>query len=124
MGYYTTFEVTIEKIDPKTFKPTWNINEIKRPDNGEIPDELVDKMHELCEDLDFDRIDTFYGFAKWYDWQDELKELSKKYPDLMFTVNGSGEDTPDFWICWIVNGKSQLERKELTHEPFDPKKLT
>ena len=123
MGYYTAFEVTIEKIDPKTFTPTWPKDQHKMPDNSEIPEELADRMHEICEDLEFDRIDAFTGFAKWYDWEEELKELSKDYPEFMFTVEGSGEDAPDFWICWIINGKSQFERKELMHEPFNPKKL-
>lgn len=123
MGYYSTFEITVEKVDPETFTPTWPVAKHKMPDNSEVPPGLVDEMHGICEDLEFDRIDTFYGYAKWYDWEDDLKKLSERYPDFMFTVNGDGEDSPDYWICWIVNGKSQYEQKELTHEPFDPAKL-
>lgn len=124
MSYYTTYEITIEKIDPETFMPTWDKTRLMTPDNSEVPADLVEKIHDLCgEDLEFDHINAFYGCAKWYEWQKDLTTLSKEYPEFMFTVDGSGEDCPDFWICWIVNGKAQYEQKALTHAPFDPEKL-
>ena len=110
MSYYTNYEITVEKIDPETFTPTWPVTRHKMPDNSEIPDELADAMCTLCEELEFDRIDAFSGYAKWYDWEEDLKELSKQYPEFMFTVEGAGEDSFDFWICWIVNVKSQYEQ--------------
>lgn len=123
MSYYTTFEITIERIDPKTFAPTWDKNVLKTPSNSEVPGQLVDKIQNLCEDLEFDQIATLYGYAKWYDWREELVELSKQYPEFMFTVDGAGEDFPDAWICWIVNGRSQYTTKKMVHDPFDPEKF-
>ena len=35
--------------------------------------------------------------AKWYDADEDLKQLSKKYPDITFSVWGDGEDSEDVW---------------------------
>lgn len=44
---------------------------------------------------------------KWYDFESDMIELSKKFPDIRFTLRGEGEDGDDRWIEYFFGGKSQ-----------------
>ena len=39
----------------------------------------------------------------------ELKTFSLKYPDILFTLNGQGEEFEDVWKVYALNGKTQIE---------------
>lgn len=48
--------------------------------------------------------------AKWYNHEEDLEKISKKYPDIAFSVEGDGEDFDDHWIQYWHNGKSYSEK--------------
>ena len=41
---------------------------------------------------------------KWYDHDDDLIALSKKFPDVTFVLYGEGEERDDNWITYYKNG--------------------
>ena len=43
--------------------------------------------------------------AKWYDHENDLKELSINYPLIFFRLYGIGENWGDFWVKYFKNGK-------------------
>ena len=45
--------------------------------------------------------------CKWYTHQEDLKEFSKKYPDVLFVLSGEGEENKDIWQLYVKNGKSK-----------------
>lgn len=106
MGYYTRFEVTIDKP---------------------LRDELGD------DDLDNALRDASggYGFAggettdscKWYEHETNMRDLSKKYPGVLFTVRGEGEESGDIWTKYFRDGKMQYCKAQIVVAPFDPAKL-
>lgn len=49
------------------------------------------------------------GNAKWYDWSDDMAKLSKKFPDVLFTIEGRGEDSTDIWGYYYKDGKSYIQ---------------
>lgn len=61
--------------------------------------------------------------CKWYEHETELKSFSKKHPQWLFILEGSGEESDDMWKKYFLNGKVQVAKAIVTFEPFDKNKL-
>ena len=61
--------------------------------------------------------------ARWYDFEADLREFSKQYPQLLFTLHGEGADSSDIWALYVVNGRAHKAKAEIMIPPFDPGKL-
>ncbi len=57
---------------------------------------------------------------KWYSCEEDMLEVSKNFPNVMFTLEGEGEEQGDMWIDHFKNGKMQRRNVIYTFEPFDP----
>jgi hypothetical protein len=66
----------------------------------------------------------FHEDCKWYEHIEDMKEYSKKYPKVLFTLSGHGEDYEDIWKKYFLNGKVQIEKARITFDNFDKNKLT
>lgn len=105
MGYITRFELMVYEGD-KT------INEILQENedfNG--LDYAIDENGESAERV------------KWYDHTEDMIELSKKYPDIIFSLKGDGEAQGDSWYKYFKNGKVQECYAKITYDPYDESKL-
>jgi hypothetical protein len=100
MGYYTWYTLDI----------------IKDPDN-----QVEDFYEEFDEKtgLLFDFSNYNGTEAKWYNWESDMKELSKKFPKMMFRLDGTGEAQFDVWDCHFCNGRSYYREIQTYWEPFD-----
>lgn len=49
---------------------------------------------------------------KWYDWEEDMKEIAKKYPAIEFRVEGSGEDKDDWWVALFKGDRFQIKYVE------------
>ena len=60
--------------------------------------------------------------AKWYNHPQDMAALSKKFPTVLFVLEGAGEDIsePNFWRSYFQNGKYQRCKAELCYPEFDP----
>lgn len=56
---------------------------------------------------------------KWYDWQSDCKELSAKYPNLLFTLNGEGEESGDIWRAYFRSGQVFVQQAQLVFPKVD-----
>lgn len=74
---------------------------------------------------DDDIMDLENGFmnCKWYEHEEELRELSTKFPNILFELEGHGEENDDMWIKYFKNGKMQRCNAIITFEPYDKTKL-
>ena len=61
--------------------------------------------------------------CSWYDHEKDVKEFSKKYPDIVFELNGVGEETFDIWNKYFQNGKMQFCPANVTFDLYDQNKL-
>lgn len=114
MGYYTDYSLEVRGIQ----------NE--------------DEYIALCEE-----VKNFYGLyvneskpfdtktyfstceeAKWYDHETDMRELSRKFPNMTFCLEGDGEDRDDMWREYYHNGDmeycaAQIVYKEPTKIKWD-----
>ena len=51
--------------------------------------------------------------CKWYGHEDDMRKLSKRFPDYLFVLEGEGEEA----------GKMQECRAEIIFPVYDPEKL-
>ena len=64
--------------------------------------------------------DMFNGDTiKWYECEKDMKEYSKKYPDIVFTVYGEGEESGDIWNSHFKNGKMHTCKAKMVMKPYD-----
>lgn len=81
MGYYTRYELS---------QPI-------------ITEEIEKVIYEL--DIDYPLIDG--DSCKWYNHEDDMRKLSLQFRDMLFELNGYGEEAGDLWIKYFKNGKMQ-----------------
>ena len=119
MGYYTRFELDITGtgdrwvtgVDAKGEKVKVNIG----IDHGEVQQEICD-LSGYTDPFDTDT-------HKWYDHDEHMRSVSKKYPDLLFTLSGEGEESGDLWVKYYKGGKCQVELAKIEYGKFDTTKL-
>jgi len=101
MGYYTDYKL---KLDT-------NVDE----------DKIIETI-EVISGYGFESGLSIYG-VKWYDALENMKSVSKLYPDVLFTLDGEGEEAGDIWTAYFKNGKMQYEKAVIQTAPFDEGKL-
>ena len=99
MGYYTYYDLEVEGIT----------------DN-------VDYKHEIAEISGYTNL--FDGLYKWYDHEQDMRKLSARYPECLFTLRGEGEESGDIWVEYHKNGKMQRCEAKITFDPFDESLMT
>ena len=99
MGYYTTFELNIEK----------------NPDNIEMKD-VIEKINEIAGWKMFEDLDNEYCHAKWYDFETEMAEVSKLFPNTVFSLSGEGEDSDDLWRAYFKNGVVKIYQARILYD--------
>lgn len=113
MGYYTDY--------------TLNISGIRRNRSGklvmeqEIDPGVLNQIHAEIERLEiFDNDEDYgwYGNAKWYDHDNDMLELSKKFPTVLFTLYGDGEESDDMWYTYYLDGAYQHAPARIEYDDF------
>lgn len=110
MDTYYNLEITRNEIElPIEFaKPI--IKEIR--ETGDTAQFAIDENGDRTNFLDWDFI------------EEELTEISRKYPELLFTVYMQDE-YDEYSVLYVMNGGHQYgtAEVEVTYEPFDPEAL-
>lgn len=106
MGYTTYYSVSIE-------------NASSDDQEKAIIDELTG--HENCE--------AFYALGDWgtSDWEgrdEEMRDLSRKYPELIFTVRYDGDEYDDMGYFYYHKGMMQHCPAIITYEEYCYEKLS
>ena len=105
MGYYTRYEIDVARETGE-----W-LNAI----NNEGDAETIVSL-----EIGYDPFDDR---CKWYDHDDDMLRLSKKFKGVLFKLSGEGEESGDLWRCYYLNGKMQECKAVITYEDFDEKKM-
>lgn len=105
MGYFTRFSLDI-------------IGEL--PPDKNIEDFELEISKKSSYDSDWT---LFEDSVKWYDYSNDLKEFSKLYPELIFVLDGEGEESGDIWRSFYKDGKEQMSKPTIIFDEFDETKL-
>ena len=107
MGYFTYFWLRLENA--------W-----------EQETEIIGDLRATYEDAD-DGIDEEGDAIQKVAWSSHVEDLlafSKKYPQVLFRLEGEGEEHGDYWKHYFKNGKQQVARGVMTYPAYDEAKLT
>ena len=59
------------------------------------------------------------GFqAKWYDWDKDMTDRSRKYPSLIVEIRGDGENSDDLWKARFKAGRQEFIQLATDNRPF------
>lgn len=113
MGYYTNFSLkVIEIIEDAEIE----VDEVEFPEFNEK------NMYD--GDLSVQELISGYSDSmKWYDYEEDMIEISKKFPNLIFILDGNGEESGDIWRKFYMNGKTYSWQLIIEKPNFDPEKL-
>ena len=115
MGYYTdyTLDVCTATRSEDSFTTANYISPL-------IKTQLEDEIEKLDVFEGGNCDDGWYGNAKWYDWEEDMLLLSKRFPEVMLTLGGIGEEFGDIWEAYFCDGRVQVCKADIVYPPFDP----
>lgn len=124
MGYYTTYTLNADATgrDPST-------GVLQIMSGVEMIPGLLEKLDDAFNELDIYGIDGTFrygigGYSKWYDHDDDMLELSRQFPTVLFTLYGEGESSDDIWVSYYYNGRSQYSKARIEYDDFSEDKLS
>ncbi len=111
MGYYTSYSLSWDCSKSKT---VWGdiSNKIKSLQND--GKNFFRGVNDFGESVDS---------CKWYSHEKDVAEFSKLFPDVLFELEGEGEDSGDIWKKYFLNGKVQVCNAKVTFAAFNKSKL-
>lgn len=109
MGYYTDYGLSIIRSGYDREKTNGLIKEFR--------EENENAKYAINDDGDCD------NSCKWYDHEKDLKEFSLKHPNVLFKLEGTGEESGDEWKLYVQAGHSQVCRGRIVFDEFDESKL-
>jgi len=122
MGYYTDFNLEINGPTTSCDKAIADMEsavleaEVKgRPKYGSLE-------YTLC--YLYRVVEGNADSSKWYDHEKDMKEISKRHPEVLFTLSGVGEEPGDIWRAYHKNGKVQECRAMIVFDTYNEDKLT
>lgn len=105
MSYYTCYELQIDSSEIKDMDHLRSCIFEKTP------------LEEGCSPDIYGQYDTWYGH------EEDMRELSGQFPDVLFTLYGEGEGSGDLWCKYFKAGKMQYAPAKIEYPDFDETKL-
>ncbi len=107
MGYFTHFSLNF-------YDPSGQLD---------FPDVLKHLNDEVISIRAFEDDGTPCEAVKWYNHEYDMAQLSLRHPDVIFFLEGIGENPEDLWRKYFLNGRMQLAPAKIHYDEFDPSKL-
>lgn len=107
MGYYTDYNLSIQTYH-------------RPPLTAEGVESLENELDLMNVFVGGNIDDGFYSDSEtWYDHDDDMLLLSRRFPNILFILYGDGESTDDMWYTYYANGKMQYCPAEITFPAFN-----
>lgn len=107
MGYYTNYYLDVHEGDLSIQEILESVSE----------NEFEGLNYGI--DTDGSSLDS----VKWYDHEADMRDLSLKFPTIVFKLHGEGEDNNDIWYKYFKNGKSQDCYAKIAFDCYDETQL-
>ena len=104
----------------------------------EIPDTLqkdvkiyiYGRLQKALNDESFTRYGPLMNFiirhvdrCRWYSHDDDMKEFSNMFPEILFILSGGDEEIVDLWKKYYKGGKHYKAKATVIFDEFDETKL-
>lgn len=109
MGYYTEYSLKVRNISSADNEKLMDILKEKDLIGYVFWDSYYDEHHDEAEF-------SSYEEQKWYDYETDMDEISKKFPNAVFELSGEGEEYGDYWHEYFKNGRHECCRGEIVYE--------
>lgn len=137
MGYYTAYELEVDIQKPTTIPPKETLETLSKEELADIilnnkdwfdkeitvEDIIADLRKDEGAQYALDEDGSTYESCKWYEHQETMIKFSKKYPNVLFTMKGEGEEAGDVWHTYYKDGKYQEAQAKIVIEEYNPSKL-
>src|SRR6187402_2123969 len=110
MGYYSKYTMSIQSSEE---------------DKENLEKELrhrYDASMGMC-DASIVYFNEKNDLTKWYEYQDDMTEISKLFPDILFTLKREGEENGHIEKSFYKNGKKQICTARIVFDDYDETKL-
>ncbi len=112
MGYRTEYKIQLDFLSGISRKEQTEFRELIQQElsnieYGDISEILMDWSQPM----------------KWYDHDDDMRRISVKYPMVIFTLMGKGEESDDLWWKYYLAGRRQFAPAKIFYDSFNPLKL-
>ncbi len=104
MGYYTYFKLTV---------------------TGETDIDVIGKFRDENRGAYYALGQSGNNERKWM-WathKEDVLEFSRKHPDILFLLEGEGEESGDVWKFYARNGRSYYQKAKIIFDEFDESML-
>ena len=112
MGYYTRYELNYIYADGSVIL---DCNEKNRLDKV-----ISENLNMINPDYFYIGVESLSDFfedeMKWYDYDDDMIELSIAFPNLIFILSSEGEENEDIWVSYYHNGDSEKCNAHLVYD--------
>lgn len=58
--------------------------------------------------------------VNWFGYDGDMLEISRKFPQVLFSLHGEGESSDDIWESHYLGGKTYTQPAIITIPPFNP----
>lgn len=139
MGYYTRYTLTVKILKPQQLPVKESLAAMDKKELIEIiannkawynknitPDDII-KIFNNDPDNKYNMMFEGSGDTseecKWYEHDEVMRNFSRKYPDILFLLEGVGEESEDIWKKYYKNGKCQIANVKFVFDEYDESKL-
>jgi hypothetical protein len=110
MGYLTKYRLTFtaSESEAKMFKLLYSAGEVTCKSYQEPIKDILDWYNE-----------AFVGEDTWYEHENDMLEISKNFPNILFKLEGDGQDREDIWVKYFKNGQVKTAKILIVEEDPD-----
>lgn len=109
MGYYTQYNLDV--VDPADIDRHPELEQV-----GLVACKSFDAYGLMDDGSCSDEV-------KWYDHDKNMRAMSRAYPDVLFRLEGNGEEQGDVWMKYYKGGKCQRLEPTILWPDFDPSQM-
>lgn len=101
MGYYTRFNLNVEPEDYREI--------------------VVEELRNLGGSYVANILEEEWGDSmKWYEWEDDMRNVASKVPEAVIILDGEGEEQGDKWRAFFQGEKMELHQQPAWSPPAKP----
>ena len=100
------------------------VEEINELEHYDLSEEVISYII-LHEEINYaiENLDEFGEETKWYSHENDMRKLSNKFRDVLFELEGEGEESGDMWKEYYKNGKMQRCNAEFVFPEYNELEL-